>query len=416
MTHNDDRREAGEDHGERPDRNRIHGYIQLAFVILFIGGAFLLSRCLASLQTSPGPGRQTGERELLVETERISPRSVRLTFTTTGTVQVRAMTQIVPQVSGRVVAIDDSAFPGGLFTADTILFEIEKADFRLEIERMKADVARARTQLELQQERTRAAIADWRQLHPGEAVPSLVAQKPQLKEARAALQAARSRLKVARLNLSRTDFHLPFTGRITEFRLELGQYAVAGQAYGQAYRLASLEIDVPLEEKQLDWLLETDDPLITVTSGYREQDQYTGYVKRVSGKRDPDTRFARVILGLKETRPDLVPDVFVTVRVVGPTRENVWSLPLNALQENESIWAVTPENRLTSLRPEILQITEEQVVARSNGEAVWVVRGDLSEATEGTPVRLASPSGNGGQDQARSGEKRDRERADGSAQ
>ncbi|MCK9274114.1 MAG: efflux RND transporter periplasmic adaptor subunit [Syntrophales bacterium] len=378
-------------------KTRILGFLQLVIVVAIIVGAFLLSSYLSRLEKTPAPERRTGLREVLVETVRIEPRTFRLRFTTTGTVQVRAMTDIVPQVSGRIVEIDERAFPGGLITEAMVLFHIEKDDYLLEVERMEAEVARAETQLKLQEASSQAAVAEWKDLNPNTSVPPLVAERPQLEEAKAALRAARARLKTARLNLSRTEFRLPFTGRVTEFQLEIGQYAVAGQSYGQVYRLDSLEINVPLEERQLDWLLEAEDPEITIESGFMDYDRYHGYVKRVAGKLDPQTRFSRAILGLKEAMPKLVPDVFVVVHVIGPARENVWTLPLDALQENGGIWIVTPETELALIRPEILQINDEFVIARSNGRPILAVRGNLPEATEGTPVRLSrsAESGNG---------------------
>jgi len=370
-------------------RWQMHGLIQLALVVVFIGGAFLLSLYLSSLQTRPEPERGENNLELLVETDVVVPQSHRLRFDATGTVQVRAMTGIVPQVSGRVITIDDSAFPGGLFSPETVLFEIEKEDFELEIERLKAEVARAETRLQLQQARAETAVAEWRELNPETPVPPLVAEEPQLREARAGLDAAKAQLKTARLNLSRTEYQLPFAGRVTEFSIEEGQYVVAGQSYGQAYRLLSLEVDVPLEERKFQWLMATADPVIDVSSDSVNSEIYSAFVKRVAGKLDPQTRFARVVLGLNEAAPNLVPDVFVNVRFIGPEVQNVWVLPLDSLQEN-GIWVISPEETLHFLQPEIVQISGDTVVARSNGETIRVVRGDLPEATEGTPVRLGA--------------------------
>jgi len=383
----EDRREVHADH-----RNRRRGYIQLALIVVFIGGAFLGARYLASLQTTPSPEKETQERELLVETAQVAPQSHRLRFYTTGTVQVRAMTDIVPQVSGRIVHIDDNAFPGGLIDVDTVLFTIEKADYRLRVRQMRAEIARAERQLELQEADAKASVAEWRRLHPQQPVPSLVAKTPQLAEARAALRAARAQLELARLDLSRTEFQLPFTGRVTEFRLEEGQYVVAGQSYGKAYRVASLEIDVPLTSKERDWLEETETPIITVRT--EQGVEYDAFVKRMASTVDERTRFSRAILGIDHPNPKLVPGVFVEVHIVGPMRRDVWILPLNALQEDGAIWGITSDNKLQKLQPEILQISKEHVVAKSDGRTISVVQGSLPEATENASVRPAQNDAN----------------------
>jgi membrane fusion protein, multidrug efflux system len=380
---------ADEKGDQRPSKDRTWGYIQLALVILLIGGAFLFSRYLASRQTPPDPGPTDRERTLVVETIVISPQAHRLQFSATGTVQTRAVTGIVPQVSGRVVYIDENAFPGGVFTPETILFRIEEEDYRNALDRMQAEVARAQTQLQLQQAASEAAIEEWRELNPGIPAPPLVAETPQLEEAQANLRAAQAGLRAARLDLARTTYRLPFTGRMINIQLEQGQYAVAGQSYGQAYRLASLEIEVPLPERHLKWLLEADEPQMRVSSDDMNARMYTAFMKRISAHVDAQTRFARVILGLHETTPDLVPDVFVSVNFVGPERRNVWLLPLEALQAENLIWVIGPENRLQSLRPPIIQITDIHAVAESDGTSIRVVRGSLPQATDGVQVRLS---------------------------
>ena len=373
-------RDAHTDH-----RNRRRGYIQLVLIVIFVGGAFLGARYLASLQTTPSPEKETQERKLLVETARIVPGSHRLEFSTTGTVQVRAMTNIVPQVSGRIVHIDENAFPGGVIDADTILFTIEKTDFRLRVKQVKAEIARAERQLELQEADAKASVAEWRRLNAEQPVPPLVAKEPQLGEARAALRAAKAQLELARLDLSRTDFQLPFTGRVTELGLEEGQYVVAGQSYGKAYRVASLEVDVPLAPKERDWLDETESPIITVSS--EKGEEYPGFVKRTASTVDERTRLSRAILGIDHANPKLVPGVFVEVHIIGPMRRNVWTLPLNALQEGGTIWVVTSDNTLKKLQPEILQISKEHVIAKSDGRTISVVQGNLPDATENAAVQ-----------------------------
>ena len=371
------------------------GWIQLASVIILITGTFVLSRFLSSLHMAPETRTAAGKLEMVVESVEVKPQSHRLSFSTTGTVQVRALTDIVPRVSGRIVAIDNNAFAGGMFTSDTLLFRIDAKDYELAIEQAQSEVIRAQTQLRLQKAQSAAAAAEWRELNPGKPIPPLVGQEPQLKAARFAVNAARSRLKKARLDLSRTEYRLPFTGRIVKLNVEAGQYVVAGQSYGQAYQPAALEVVVPLEAQQLAWLLESQEPDISVSSRYLGSASTSAFLKRVGANLDPQTRMTRVFLGFKEPNTDLVPDVFVSVEITGPVRKNVWLLPLDALQQDGRIWIVTPENRLRLLKLSIIQVTREAVVARSDGSTIAVVRGSLPEATEGTAVRTSRNTENG---------------------
>jgi RND family efflux transporter MFP subunit len=386
----------GRDEEKKKSRSGLWGFVQLFLVLCFLGAAFLLSFYLSSLEMAPDTEIEQEDLQLLVTTVAVSPQSHRLEFDATGTVQVRAMTRIVPQVSGRVVAIDERAFPGGIFSEETVLFRIDPTDYELALERAKADVASAETRLEIQRADASTAVSEWRQMNPETPPPPLVAKKPQLKEARASLEAARSRVEGASLDLARTSYTLPFPGRITDFQMEKGQYVTAGQSYGQAYRLSSLEIDVPIGKEAYEWLMAAEDPRIRVSTDFSGDQVYDARIKRISAKLDPGTRFHRVILGLSGKAPDLLPDTFVHVRFQGPVKEKVWVFPLNAMQKGGQVWVVTPENTLRSIRPEIIQVTESVFVAESDGTTVRAVRGNLPEATEGTPVRVMDSREAGG--------------------
>jgi RND family efflux transporter MFP subunit len=396
-----DRHESadGPDHPQRtsnPPKDRRQGIVQLVLILLFIGGAFILYRYLAAFETPPEPEAPDLDPAILVRTQMVAPQTYALRFSATGTVQVRALADLVPQVSGRVVDIDERAFPGGVFTSETILFRIEEDDYRNEVDLALAEVAGARTRLSLQQAASEAAAEEWRELNPDRPVPSLVAQTPQLEEAKAALQAAQAGLRMARLNLARTRYRLPFEGRVMNLQLENGQYVVAGQSYGQVYRLASLEVHVPLPERHLRWLLEAEEPQISVSGDSVTRNRnYPASVKRVSASLDPQTRFALVVLELREAEPDLVPDVFVNVRFVGPERRDVWLLPLEALQIDNLIWVVDADDTLRSIEPRIIQITQTHAIAHSDGRTIRVVHGNLAEATEGTPVQWEDEGGRG---------------------
>jgi RND family efflux transporter MFP subunit len=393
------RQPEGPDHPRRtsnPPKDRRQGIIQLVLILLFIGGAFVLYSYLAAFETPPEPEAPDRDLAILVRTQVVAPQAHALRFSATGTVQVRALADLVPQVSGRVVDIDERAFPGGVFTSETTLFRIEEDDYRNEVDLALAELAGARTRLSLQQAASEAAAEEWRELNPDRPVPALVAETPQLEEAKAALEAARAGLRMARLNLARTRYRLPFEGRILNLQLEQGQYVVAGQSYGQAYRLASLEVHVPLPQRQLQWLLEAEDPQISVSSDSATGNRtYPASVKRVAASLDTQTRFALVVLELREAQSDLVPDVFVNVRFVGPERRDVWLLPLEALRIDNLIWVVDADDTLRSIQPRIIQITQRHAVAHSDGTTIRVVRGNLAEATEGAPVQWEDEGGRG---------------------
>ena len=370
-------------------RAGVKGIVQGIVVLAVVTGSFLAASYLASLREKPESLERFEQIRPAVETKTVEPTDHRIRFNATGTVRVQSFVNIVPQVSGKVTWVSDHLSPGGVFEKSTPLFRVERADFLHRVQRLEAEVARSETQLQLQLADANASVAAWRGLHPDRAPPPLVAKRPQLKEARAAVKAAKANLATARLNLERTRFALPFQGRVVESSLGAGQFVTSGQSYGRAYSLKALEIEIPLENREIRWLREARDPELTVHSDYHgEPRTYRAFVKRFAAQADRRTRFTRVYLGLKEPSTDLIPGVFVTVEIVGALKRDVWVLPLSALHAGNTVWSIDARNRLKRLTPKILQISKDYVVAAGNGSMEQVVTSPLPQITENTKVRV----------------------------
>ena len=98
------------------------------------------------------------------------------------------------------------------------------------------------------------AVEEWKQLHPdSEPTAPLVFRQPQIKQAQALLESAKAVLATAELNLQRTSVKMPVDVRITSESADLGQFIAAGQSVGKAYGIDDVEIEVPLEDKDLAW-------------------------------------------------------------------------------------------------------------------------------------------------------------------
>lgn len=366
--------------------NKTKGLVQFIIVVLVIIASFAISNLLGSKR--PPVARSSGaDRALFVETKKVTPGPYRIAFETTGTVEARAEIGIVPQVSGRVVAVNDQFFEGGMFEAEEVLFRIDPRDFELEVERLEAEVARAETSLDLETAEAEAALSEWRQINGSKAAPSLVARKPQMAEARVNLKAAKAQLENARLDLERASFALPFSGRVLSSELARGQYVTAGQSYGTVFDMETLEVRASLEDKQLEWLLGAEAPDITITATYLgETRAYQTFLKRGASSLDSQTRFATVSFGFENTVRDVLPGVFVKIHIQGSNLDDVSILPAGAMQKEGVVWVVKADSTLSVLKPDIVYADDDHIAARGIHQTVNVVTSRLSGATEGVSV------------------------------
>ena len=373
---------------------QVRGITQFILVVAILIGAFGLSNWLASLRKDAAPKVNVGEREIVVTTQQVDAVPYKINFKTTGSILARAPLNIVPLVTGKIVEISPNFYAGGTFKNNEVLFTIEPDEFQNEVDRLRALVAQSETALDLEKAESQAAIAEWNALHPNKDVPPLVARKPQLKQAKADLDSSKAQLSTALLNLKRTQYSLPYEGRITEANLEIGQYVTAGSSLGSAYALDGLEIEASLNDQQYGWLRESARPDITVSmQSLGALRKIKARPKRLAAEYDAQTRLTRVrmapVFKVGNTFANiLLPGLFVDIDVVGPTRENVWLLPIKALQEDNKIWILDENMTLRSYFPEIINVTPDYVAAVSTGKSIQVVIGPLPQATQGAKARL----------------------------
>jgi multidrug efflux pump subunit AcrA (membrane-fusion protein) len=141
-----------------------------------------------------------------------------VTISGQGTVRPRSVVQLTPQVSGRVVSRHPQLLPGGFIAGGSIAVQIDPTDYQLALQQgeagmqrleaatqrlqtqqqiAEADLAQARTRLEVEQAEQEVAVWQYQRLHPGQSpqeMPELAAQRPQIRQAEAAVEAARARL------------------------------------------------------------------------------------------------------------------------------------------------------------------------------------------------------------------------------
>ncbi len=362
------------------------GYIQLGLVICFIIGSFTLSKLLKSSYDRPGPNT-ADDRILIVETANVTPQDYRITFETSGVVRARNHINVVPEVSGRVINVHESFYEGGSFNNDAVLFEIDPRDFQLDVKRLEAEVARANTALELATAESQAAIAEWEQINGNDAIPDLVAKRPQLIEAGANLQAAEAMLEDARLNLERTRFTLPFNGKVITSNVAIGQYVMAGQSYGMVFDSGSLEVSASLVDKQLEWLLDARDPDIDIAISFLgKRHQYSGELKRAASTVDMGTRFATVYFTFKEEVLELLPGVFTEISSKSAEMQGITLLPSTALQSQGVVWLVRDGQILELWEPEIIYIDDDFIAAKGFDRETEVVTSRIAGATNGMKI------------------------------
>ena len=377
--------------------NTVSGYVQLAVVALVLLAGIYFAQAPERITVDPTETLSTATPPPEVTVFEPEPGSHSAYVSLTGTVGPHGVVSMsLATVGGRVVWVSPSMRFGGAFSAGEVLLRIDPSDYEMGVADGEAELRGAQAKLERVRLEGEAASAQYRRQNPGAEVPPLVANLPRIARAQAQVDEAVIDLEGRKLALSRTNFSLPFEGRITRVQVAVGQVLNGAMPFGMAYARDAMEIGAGIEKGNLDYLEPVLGRAATISA---DGDMFPGEVVRVSAMVDPTSRLARVFLKFADDVPlaDLpLPGSFVAVQIEGPAFEDSYMLPSAAEQAGGHVWIVR-NGELESVTPQVLR----QAVTGWQNSPGWlvsafdaadgVVVGSVFGAHEGMSVRVAQP-------------------------
>ena len=382
--------------------------IAIAFLGLGLVGQVVLN--------ATGPRAEQRPTEVpapLVRVIEVALADVQLEVATQGTVAPRTESDLVPEVSGPVIWVSPSLVSGGFFDAGEPLLRIDPRDYEVALERARANVARARsehTRARKDLERSRGlaerSFASDAQLDNAVNAESVAA---------AVLRETRAARAQAERNLERAEIHAPFTGRVREERVDVGQFVNRGAPIAKLYAVDYAEVRLPIDDEELAYLdlplfrrdeIETDaGPEVRLHARFAGAEHtWTGRIVRTEGEIDPRSRMVHVVARIRDpygsdgapARAPLAVGLFVEAKILGNVVEGVAVLPRAALRGDDQVWIVDSESRLRFRTVEPLRSTRSEVVIRSGlspGERVCI--SPLATVVDGMRVRVVEEDDGG---------------------
>ena len=388
------------------------GLIQLLLVVVIIAIGVVIAVVFIKLKKPPQRQEQIVLAPL-VKVEPLDRRDIQMIVRGYGTVTPRLQVEIVPQVSGKVVWVNPQFRAGGFIRRGELILKIDPRDYELSLRQANAAVAEAQVMLDLEKAEAKISKEEWQQLHPGQEPDSpLVFREPQIRQAQARLESAEAGLATANLNLERTRPSLPVDAVIMNERIALGQYVMIGQSMGAAYGIESMEIEVPLEDKELAWLAVPDNTvsvnaaqspkkgaIARVSANFAGEEKcWLGYVVRTTGQVDITSRLISVVVEVSEpfkdsgSTPPLLPGMFVEVAIEGNILKNAIAVPRDAMHNNNEVWVAT-EGQLYVQSLDIVRADRDFAYADSGlDDGDMIIVSSLDTVIEEMKVRIQSES------------------------
>ena len=383
----------------------------LAPVLVLIGGIVLVQVLVAA---KPDPDMKDEETRLVsLYVDEVKSELVTVSVKTQGEVRPKTEIDLIPQVSGRIVAMSESFNEGAEFAPDSMLLKIDDADYQVAAVRAEARVAEAQTALERELATAKIKEDEWNNERQTEEPTQFALNLTQVAGAKANLRAARADLQKARLDLQRTEIRVPFYGRVRERNVGIGQYVSAGTKMGRVFSIATVEVRLPLTDAQLVELNlpmgymanESADAPVVKFSAQLGNREYTwqGHIVRIDAAVDKETRLiyatAEVAdpygLGATDGMPMAV-GMFVGAEIDGVSEQAAFVMPRLALRNQDKVYVINADNRLEIRTVNVLSTSEEWVLATSGvnpGERV--VTSTLPSAVDGMEVEAISRQARG---------------------
>ena len=367
------------------------------FILL---GALALSYLLWLLgQVQPDPVEEAPVPDVIVEI--LTPKDFQVQISSNGTTTPLTQTVLTAEVGGEVIYRSKKFSEGSSVIEGEILAKIDDTDLQLQYKNALLQLANAEVQYSLQLAEADVAKEAWEKIGNGVA-SDLTLKKPQLKQAVALLEVAKAQVSSAEKKLNKTEIVAPYAGRIQNVNIDLGTTIIPGQPVGAIYTSSEIEITLAVKDNDLQFLSipmdgrkldPSEQALVQIKSFYKGKNQtWIGRLERVDGVIDPVTRMINLIAVFKndfiETdKPNLPIGLFVEAQIDGIILKDIFSIPVNAISENNEVYIVNNENELVSRQLSLLKKYSDFVIVKDGlkaGERVVISK--LSSASNGIKV------------------------------
>ncbi len=370
---------------------------------VFIPGAVVLVSIFTALTLmATAPKLEPAADEptpVVVRVVAVHAAPMRLTVSSQGTVGPSTQSQLIPEVSGRVVWMSPALVAGGYFEAGEPLLRLDDKD-------LAATVARAQASLTRTQADHEHARFEYRRLHS--LSERELASRSQLEGglrayriAGAALQDARVAFNQAQRDLERGEVVAPFTGLVRSEQVDIGQFISRGAPIATIYATDVVEVRLPIADRQLAFLNLPIGHRGNLPEGLRGRValaadyggrtvSWHGEIVRTEAEIDMKSRMVHVVARVVNAGADtpLPVGLFVNAEIEGTLAEGVFDLPRNALRPGNRVLVVDAEDRLAYRSVTPLRLHRDRVLIEAglaDGERVCV--SPLQTVIEGMRVQ-----------------------------
>ena len=374
--------------------------LSIAIIAAGIAGARYL------IHTKPKVNRRPPVKMApLVKTVPLQLDTYKVTVQAMGEViPAREMTLSVP-VAGEIINISPEFTQGGLLQENTIILQIDPKDYELALQQKQRSLSDAEYAYKLELGRQDVARKEWDLLYGDKGYENveseLALRKPHLEKAKVDVDGAKAELEEAQLNLARTTVATPFNTLVLNKYVEQGSHVSAQEKLADLVGTDAYWVQVSIPVEELKWLRiprDSNEEGAPATINYRETNKRQGRVIRLLADLSQKGRMARLLVEVKDPldlqvqegkRPPLLIGEYVRVVIEGDDMPEVFRIPRYALHNDNQVWILDKEAKL-SIRPVATIWRDEEFVFVRDGlqPQEQLVISPLATPVDGMQLRI----------------------------
>jgi len=322
--------------------------------------AVAITAILSALR--PKPLKAPVEKPVpVVEVLPIEVSEVFFSVLTQGNVTAKSQTSLTSEVSGRVKWVSPKFNVGGYFEKDELMLEIDPISYEVALLQAQARLDAARARHIEEQARAEQAEKEWKMTgRPLKDAPILALRVPQLKQAEADVKAAEADVKNAEIKLARTKISAPYAAMVAQKQVDIGQFVSTGTPLAQIFSVSEAEIRLPVKPLDLEVVnlpspkankLDNIKVELDVRIG-KQQFNLPARLVRHEGTINQSTRVSYLVAqvddpySLHAEKPVLPVGAFVSAKLTSMTPVKALALPRALLHRGDTLYLMTPENKL----------------------------------------------------------------------
>jgi len=288
----------------------------------------------------------------------IAPQSFKVNIDSYGTVSPRTQSFLVSQVSGEITYISNKLREGSFFEKGDILLRIDDRDYVADVKISEANLADAQQALSEEMALSSQAALDWKNLGNQDTPNDLVLRKPQQQAAKARLESAQAALTKTELTLERTKITAPYSGRVLNKQVDLGQVTSTNSQIAEIYATDYFEIRLPLRTVDLKFIdlpksfrnkeAQAANASVEIHSSLTDKPiPWSGRIVRAESAIDSSARQLHVVAQIDDPfnasileRPPLKIGEYVTAKIEGKIIEDAIVIPSKSIYQDTYVYVV----------------------------------------------------------------------------